>query len=84
MGILNDIITFLKRFWTIVFDWFMETIQKHKFTNVLVPIISIVAMVIFRGKFWDVVGFSTIFFWAGMNVQGLISVFKELKKKNNW
>ena len=88
--IIVDAWTFIRRFWTIVKGWVNETREEHKFTNVLAPIIAIAVIVfsflgfLFQGTGWRTLALYVIIFWCGQQTQGLISVFKKLKKQNKW
>lgn len=88
--IIKDALTFIRRFWTIVKGWVIETKAEHKFTNILAPIIAIGVIVlsflgfVFQGTGWRTVGLYVIIFWLGQQTQGLISVFKKLKKEKGW
>lgn len=88
ISILKDAWKFLWNIITIVKAWILETKEEHKFTNVLIPIIAagVVLLsylgVMFTGNNWRTLALYSFIFWLGMNVQGLISVFKKLKREN--
>lgn len=82
--------TFIRRFWTIVEGRVNETREEHKFKNSLAPIIAIDLIIfgflgfVFQGIGWRTLALYVIIFWCGQQTQALISVFKKLKKQNNW
>ena len=88
ISILKDVWKFLWNIVTIVKAWILETKEEHKFTNVLIPIIAagVVLLsysgIMFTGSNWRTLALWSVLIWIGMNVQGLISVFKKLKKDN--
>ena len=88
--IIKDIITFLRHFWSIVKEWVLETRDEHAFTNVLIPIICVLVLlmhyfgILFTGGFHEFTAWALFFVWVGMNLQGLKSVYKKLKEKNYW
>lgn len=90
MNVITDIWLFTLRFWTVVKAWIDETRKEHKFTNVLMPIIAVAVIlfsflgIIFVGVGWRTLALWVLIFWLGQQTQGLISVFKKLKKQNNW
>jgi hypothetical protein len=90
MNVIRDSWLFIINIFVIVKAWIVETKEEHKFTNVLVPIIVLGVFffsylgIIFEGRNWRTVAFWVFIFWLGQQTQGIISIFKKLKKQNNW
>lgn len=90
MSIVKDAWIFVTKFFTIVKAWVIETKEEHKFTNVLIPIIAIAVIIasysglLFTWAPWRTMALWGIIFWLGQQTQGVISVFKKLKKQNDW
>lgn len=82
--IIRDILTFIRRFWSIIWGWITATIQKHKFKNAIMLAIAFGFWFLLKGGFWAHLGWATFYIWIGMNVESILSVYQELKKKNNW
>ena len=87
MVLFTDALLFIKNLFTIIKGWVTETRLDHKFTNVLMPIIAVVVILfsflgfIFQGYAWRTIALWVLIFWCGQQTQGLISVFKRLKKE---
>lgn len=84
MEVINNVVLFVKKFWSIVAHWVMSIILKHKLKNSLMLAIALVFFFGLHGKFWAHLGFATIYIWIGINIEQLLAAFEELKKKNNW
>lgn len=82
--ILNDIITFIKKFWTIIFMWITDMIIQYKFKNTLMLAIAFGFWFLLKGGFWAHLGWATFYIWIGINIEAIINVYKELKEENNW
>ena len=81
---MKNIINFIKHFWTIIWTWIKETIAKYKFKNTLMLAIALYLFFGLHGKFWTFWGWATIFTWIGMNIEAILSVYRNLKEKNGW
>jgi hypothetical protein len=82
--VINDIVLFIKKFWSIIGGWIMAVIFKYKFKNALMLAIALVFFFGFHGKFWAHLGFMTLYIWIGINIEQILSVYRELKEKNDW
>lgn len=82
--IFNDVITFIKKFWTIIWTWIKVTIAKYKFKNALMIVIALCLWFGLKGSFWSFWGTAVFFTWIGMNVEAIMTVYRELKAKNGW
>ncbi len=84
MNIIKNIITFIRRFWTIIGTWIMAIILKYKFKNALMLAIAFGFWFLFNGAFWAHLGWATFYIWIGINVESILVIFNELKEKNGW
>lgn len=82
--IIKDIKTFILKFWTIIWSWIVVTIEKYKFKNTVMLAIALFLWFGMAGKFWAFWGWATLFTWIGMNVESILTVYRELKEKNDW
>lgn len=84
MDILNDIVKFLKKFWTVIGTWIMSVILKYKFKNALMLGIAFWFWFGMAGGFWAHLGWATFYIWIGINLESIMTVFRELRDKNGW
>jgi hypothetical protein len=82
--VITDIILFVKKFWTIIWGWVVAVVAKYKFKNALMLAIALFLWFGLHGKFWAFWGWAVLFTWIGMNIEQILSVYRELKKKNGW
>lgn len=82
--IINDIYLFVRRFWTIIWAWIQVTIEKYKFKNTLMIAVAIYLWFGLAGGFWAFWGTAVFFTWIGMNVESILTVYRELKAKKGW
>jgi hypothetical protein len=82
--VINDIVTFIKRFWTIIWGWAVSVVLRYKFKNLLMLAIALWFFFGMQGSFWTHLGFMTLYIWIGINIEQILSVYRELKEKNDW
>ena len=82
--IITDIITFLKKFWTIIGTWIVEMIVKYKFKNSVMLLVALFLWFGLKGGVYTFFGWAVFHAWIGMNIEAIIVVYKELKEKNDW
>lgn len=82
--VVNDVVTFIRKFWTIVTKFVKDTFIKYKFKNALMLGIALYFWFLLSGELWAKLGWITFWIWVGTNVEGLLAVYRELKKEFGW
>jgi len=80
MKLVNDVVQFLKHFWTIVKGWLAE----YGFHNLILLAIAFYFYFLASGGLSNAIGHGLIGAFIALNLTAFNAVFKRLRDKNGW